>query len=152
VADDVLVERVRAVDDDVVAALNRLLPQLSNGAREVTAQELGEIVEAPGTALLVARVHGAIVGSVTVVVYPIPSGTHAWVEDVVVDAAARGAGVGEALVRAALAEAETLGARTVDLTSSPPREAAIRLYHRVGFRRRETSVFRYTAAGEQASS
>ena len=144
-----MVERLTVVDDDVVAALNRLLPQLSNGAREITAQALREIVETPGTVLFVARVSGDVVGSVTVVVYDIPSGTHAWLEDVVVDASARGAGVGEALVRAALAEAESLGARTVDLTSSPSRQAAIRLYERVGFRRRETSVFRYTADGEE---
>lgn len=145
-----VVERVRAVDDGVVASFNRLLPQLSSDARKVTAEALREVVEAPGTVLLVARVNGAVVGSVTVVVYPIPSGTHAWVEDVVVDAAARGAGVGEALVRAALAEADALGARTVDLTSSPPREVAIRLYQRVGFRRRETSVFRYTEPDREA--
>lgn len=145
-ADDLVVDRVRAVDDDVVAALNRLLPQLSNDAREVTARALGEIVEASGTALFVASVNGGIVGSATVVVYDIPSGTHAWIEDVVVDAAAREAGVGEALVRAALAEADALGAEMIDLTSSPPREAAIRLYQRVGFRRRETSVFRYPSS------
>ncbi len=143
---DVVIEQVRTIDDDVVGALNRLLPQLSNGADAVDAPALREVVEAPGTALLVARVDGAIVGSVTVVVYAIPSGAHAWLEDVVVDQAARGAGVGEALVRAALAEAETLGARTVDLTSNPSRHAAIRLYERVGFRRRGTSVFRYEPA------
>lgn len=143
-----VIERVRAVDDDVAAALNRLLPQLSNGAREVTARALREVVEAPGTALFVARVDGHIVGTVTVVVYAIPSGAHAWVEDAVVDGSARGAGVGEALVRAAIAEAEARGARTIDLTSGPSREAAIRLYERVGFRRRETSVFRYAAPRE----
>lgn len=147
-----VIERVRTVDDDVVAALNRLLPQLTSDPRALTARALTEIIEAPGTALFVARVNGGVVGSVTVVAYGVPSGTRAWVEDVVVDAAARGAGVGEALVRAALAEAGALGARTVDLTSSPPREAAIRLYHRVGFRRRETSVFRYAPPGGQASS
>ncbi len=143
-----VVERVRSVDDDVVASLNGLLPQLSSGARQVTAQALRDVVEAPGTSLLVARVDGAIVGSAAVVVYGIPSGTHAWVEDVVVDGSARGAGVGEALVRAALAESAARGARTVDLTSGPSREAAIRLYQRLGFRRRKTSVFRYTAADE----
>lgn len=143
-----VVERVRVVDDEVVGALNRLLPQLSAGVRAVTAQALHDVVAAPGTVLLVARVNGVVVGSVTVVVYGIPSGTHAWLEDVVVDAAARGAGVGEALVRAAIAEAEARGARTVDLTSSAPREAAIRLYQRVGFRRRATSVFRHIAASE----
>jgi len=143
-ADDVVIGRVLAVDEEFVAAMRALLPQLSDEAAEVTPTGLAEVVDAPGTSVLLARRGGAIVGSVTVVVHRIPSGAHAWVEDLVVDAAARGAGVGAALVRAALAEAEALGARTVDLTSGPSRQAAIRLYERLGFRRRDTSVFRFS--------
>jgi ribosomal protein S18 acetylase RimI-like enzyme len=68
----------------------------------------------------------------------------AWIEDVVVDGAARGHGVGEALNRAAIAEADARGARTLDLTSRPSREAANRLYQRLGFQARESTVYRYT--------
>ena len=67
----------------------------------------------------------------------------AWIEDVVVDQATRGQGVGEALTRAALNEAARRGARTVDLTSRPTREAANRLYQRSGFIQRQTNVWRY---------
>ena len=86
---------------------------------------------------------GTIVGSLTLVVFPIPTGSRAWIEDVVVDEAARGAGVGAALNQAALDHARALGAKTVDLTSRPSREAANRLYQRLGFEPRETNVYRY---------
>ena len=93
--------------------------------------------------MFVARVDGAIVGTLTLVVFRIPTGVRAWIEDVVVDSSARGAGVGERLNRAAVEEANRLGARTVDLTSRPNREAANRLYRRLGFVERSTNVYRY---------
>jgi ribosomal protein S18 acetylase RimI-like enzyme len=85
-----------------------------------------------------------VVGTLTLVLYYIPTGVRAVIEDVVVDEAARGQGVGEALTRAALEVAAAKGARTVDLTSRPSRQAANRLYERLGFQRRETNVWRYT--------
>jgi ribosomal protein S18 acetylase RimI-like enzyme len=90
-----------------------------------------------------ARVDGRVVGLLTLVVFRIPTAVRAWIEDVVVDESARGKGVGEALNRAALDEARRRGAKTVDLTSRPSREAANRLYQRIGFVARETNVYRY---------
>jgi len=78
----------------------------------------------------------------TLVVFRIPTGVRAWIEDVVVDEAARGRGVGEALNRVAIQRAHDAGARTVDLTSRPSREAANRLYSRLGFEQRDTNVYR----------
>ncbi|HPU40250.1 MAG TPA: GNAT family N-acetyltransferase, partial [Microthrixaceae bacterium] len=95
--------------------------------------------------LLLARDDdGAILGSMTLVVFPIPTGIRAWIEDVVVDGDARGRGVGDALNRTAIDIARDLGAKTVDLTSRPSREAANRLYQRIGFEPRETNVYRYS--------
>jgi ribosomal protein S18 acetylase RimI-like enzyme len=91
----------------------------------------------------VARVDGRIAGALTLATFPIPTGVRAWIEDVVVDSAARGHGVGEALNQAAIAEARARGAVTVDLTSRPSREAANRLYQRIGFVRRDTNVYRF---------
>ncbi|WP_182111624.1 MULTISPECIES: GNAT family N-acetyltransferase [unclassified Actinotalea] len=140
--DDVVVEVVTAVTPELVAAWEGLLPQLSSSAAPVTAAALAEIVDSPAVSMLVARVGGDVVGSLTLVEFPLPTGRRAWVEDVVVDGSARGRGVGEALLRAAVARAAELGARTVDLTSRPSREAANRLYRRVGFVARETNVYR----------
>jgi ribosomal protein S18 acetylase RimI-like enzyme len=136
-----------AVDDELLEALGRLLPQLSRSASLPSRAELTEIVSSPCTTLLIARdraAGGRIVGSLTLAVFRIPTGVRAWIEDVVVDTGARGRGVGEALSRKALALAAERGARSVELTSRPSREAANRLYRRIGFEPRETNVYRYS--------
>jgi ribosomal protein S18 acetylase RimI-like enzyme len=139
----VAIEVCTEVTDDVVEAFARLIPQLSSSSPPPSRDELRELVESPATTLLVARDEGEILGSLTLVVFRIPTGVRAWIEDVVVDDAARGKGVGAALNERALQVAERLGARTVDLTSRPSREAANRLYQRLGFQARDTNVYRY---------
>ena len=139
----VVVEEATAVTDELVAAFERLVPQLSRSSPPPTADELDEMVRAPGTSVLVAREGDEILGSLTLVVFRIPTGMRAWIEDVVVDESARGKGVGEALNRHALHVAREHGCKTVDLTSRPSREAANRLYQRLGFVARETNVYRY---------
>jgi len=128
---------------DVLAACHRLIPQLSSSSAPISAQELEEIIESDTTVLFAARSEKEIVGLLTLAIFRIPTGVRAWIEDVVVDNQARGKGVGDALNRAALAEAERRGAKTVDLTSRPSREAANRLYQRLGFKQRDTNVYRY---------
>ena len=128
---------------DVLAACHRLIPQLSTSSAPISAQELEEIIESDTTVLFAARSGQEIVGLLTLAIFRIPTGVRAWIEDVVVDNQARGKGVGDALNRAALAEAERRGAKTVDLTSRPSREAANRLYQRLGFKQRDTNVYRY---------
>ncbi len=132
-----------AVTDDLVEAFDRLIPQLSSSSPPPGRAELEEIVTNPNSALFVARVDGAVVGSLTLAFYRIPTGLKAWIEDVVVDGEARGLGIGEALNRAALDEARRRGAKDVSLTSRPSREAANRLYQRIGFEPRETNVYRF---------
>ncbi len=127
-------------------AVRRLLPQLSSSASPPASGELLEIIKNPCCRLLIAEMDGEIVGMTTLALFRLPTGLRAWIEDVVVDAAARTRGLGEAMLREALAQAEAAGARTVDLTSRPQRTDAIRLYERVGFKLRETSVFRYRTA------
>jgi ribosomal protein S18 acetylase RimI-like enzyme len=139
----VRVEEARAVDEDLVDAFARLIPQLSRSNPPPTAAELDELVRSEASHLLVARDDGGgIVGSLTLVLFRIPTAVRAWIEDVVVDESVRGQGVGEALNREALRMAGDAGARTVDLTSRPSREAANRLYQRLGFERRDTNVYR----------
>ena len=103
------------------------------------------------TTLFVARSEGAIVGMLTLASFQVPTGVRSWIEDVVVDEAARGQGAAVALVQAALDESARLGSRTVDLTSRPHREAANRLYLRMGFEVRQTNVYRWTAEGSDGS-
>ncbi|WP_426513921.1 GNAT family N-acetyltransferase [Dactylosporangium sp. McL0621] len=136
------IEVVREVTDEVVAAFGRLLPQLSRSATALDAAALRAVAGAAGNHVLLARVGGGIVGTLTLVVFAIPTGTRAWIEDVVVDEAARGHGAGAALTQAAVRIAREHGARTVDLTSRPSREAANRLYERLGFEQRESKLYR----------
>jgi ribosomal protein S18 acetylase RimI-like enzyme len=139
----VRVEEVTTVTDDLVAAFAGLVPQLSTSAEPPDAGRLTTIVSSPSTRLLAARSdNGEIVGVLTLACFDIPTGTRAWIEDVVVDEAERGAGIGAALVEEAVRLAQAAGARTIDLTSRPEREAANRLYKRTGFSRRETNVYR----------
>jgi ribosomal protein S18 acetylase RimI-like enzyme len=135
------IEVVEAVSPDLVDAFASLTPQLSSASPPSRA-ELSEIVDSPATSLLVARDGDAIVGTLTLAVFRIPTGVRAWIEDVVVDESARGGGVGEALTLRAVELARAAGARSVELTSRPTREAANRLYRRLGFEERETNVLR----------
>jgi ribosomal protein S18 acetylase RimI-like enzyme len=133
------IQRVITVDDELVEAFARLMPLL-NSSPPPTRDDLSEITRT--THLLVAR-DPHIVGVLTLTLYRVPTGLTARIDDVIVDTAARGRGVGEALTRDAIERARTAGARAVNLTSHPRREAANRLYLRVGFERRDTNVYQY---------
>ncbi len=138
------IERVGEADGELVAAFARLLPQLSGAKPPLDHEALARLLACDANTVLAARVDGEIVGTLTLVIFPVPTGLRARIEDVVVDRAARGHGVGAALTEEALRLAERAGAHTVDLTSNPERQAANRLYQRLGFRPRETEVYRYT--------
>lgn len=138
----VTVSIASAPDVALLAALNRLVPQLTSRPVTVSAEDLVALLESESTVLFVARDADAIVGVASLAIYRVPTGLKAWIEDVVVDEGARGLGVGEALTSAALAEARARGLGAVDLTSRPSREAAHRLYQKLGFATRETAVYR----------
>jgi ribosomal protein S18 acetylase RimI-like enzyme len=137
-----------AVPDDaeeLTAALQGLVPQLSRSNTPPALAAVQAMLAHPAITQFVARDdNGTIVGVSTLAVFPIPTGHRAWVEDVIVDEGSGGQGIGQQLTEAMLARARELGCVTVDLTSRPSREAANRLYARVGFERRETNVYRYS--------
>lgn len=134
------------VTDELVEAMARLVPQLSSSSPPPDRSRLEQIVASPATALLVARDETGIVGSLTLVSFHIPTGLRTRIEDVVVDERARGKGVGLALNRAALEMARDMGAASTDLTSRPARAAANRLYQKMGFKQRDSNVYRYRHA------
>lgn len=143
-AEEIRVDEVTEPFGGLVPAMAALVRQLSRSSPPPSPAEVEEIVRSPACHLLVARDgDGTIVGTLTLAVFRIPTGLRAWIEDVVVDEAARGRGVGAALTNAAIRVANGRGARTVDLTSRPSREAANRLYQRLGFVARETNVYRF---------
>lgn len=152
------VELIEQSSPELVAAMERLIPQLSRSAKPLTAEQTQALVDQDSVYLFVFRTDkpviaadgneveaGTILGMLSLATFAIPTGVRAWVEDVVVDAGTRGMGAGQQLVEAAVAHAQKIGARTVDLTSRPSRKAANRLYRRCGFELRETNVYRYAS-------
>ncbi len=137
------IEIAEEVNEELIAAFEMLIPQLSSSSPPPGRALLNDLVEGADTVLFLARLEGSIVGSLTLAFYRIPTGMKAWIEDVVVDDAARGHGVGRLLNEAALDVARERGAKNVSLTSRPSREPANRLYQRIGFKARETNVYRY---------
>lgn len=138
------VEIVTTATPALTDALGRLIPQLSRSNPPPSAAELDKILTSPATDLFVASdLDGTIMGISTLVSFRIPTGMRAWIEDVVVDDAARGTGVGLALTVAMVDRARELGCVTVDLTSRPSREAANRLYQKAGFELRDTNTYRF---------
>ncbi|MET8400684.1 GNAT family N-acetyltransferase [Streptomyces sp900116325] len=140
---DVRVEIIQEASEELVEAFSRLLPQLSATANPLDHEAFDRMVTCDANTLLVARTSDAIVGTLTLVLLPLPSGLRARVEDVVVDSAAGGQGVAGLLTEKALQIAREAGARTVDLTSRPDRVAANRLYERLGFQVRPSTVYRF---------
>ncbi|MFH9968592.1 GNAT family N-acetyltransferase [Streptomyces mirabilis] len=143
---DVRVEIAREASQELVDAFGRLLPQLSSTADPLDYEAIDRMVTCEANTVLVARTSDDIVGTLTLVLLPLPSGLRARVEDVVVDSLARGRGVAGLLTQEALLIAQEAGARTVDLTSRPDRAAANRLYERLGFQARQSTVHRFPIA------
>lgn len=139
----ITVEKALTATPELLDGLNSLLPQLSSRAPLLTMSDVEEMVDSATATLFMATDDGNVVGTLTLVVFSIPTGLRAWIEDVVVDEDARGVGVGEALTIAALKEARLRGVRSIDLTSRPSREAANALYQKLGFERRDTNVYRF---------
>ncbi|MHB8378507.1 MAG: GNAT family N-acetyltransferase [Acidimicrobiales bacterium] len=139
----VTVEKAVVATPELLAGLNNLLPQLSSNAISLSMVDVEAMVNSDAATLFVATDDGVVVGTLTLVIFPIPTGVRAWIEDVVVDENARGLGIGEALTSAALHEARGRGVRSIDLTSRPSREVANALYRKLGFERRETNVYRF---------
>ena len=128
--------------EELLTQINRLLPQLSSSAGPLNLESLRDLLDSSAVTLFVATHEGRTIGMLTLVIFPLPTGIRAWIEDVVVDADSRGLGLGRLLTVTALDHASRHGAISVDLTSRPSREAANSLYRKVGFVLRETNVYR----------
>ncbi|UVF19726.1 GNAT family N-acetyltransferase [Microvirga terrae] len=137
------IEIVSAGTDELVEAVNRLLAQLTSAPKAFGREDLDAILASSSCLLILSRCDGHVAGMLTLGWFLAPTGARAFIDDVVVDERYRGRGIGEALIRSALDQARRREAKTVDLTSRPAREAANRLYRRLGFETRETNSYRY---------
>ena len=136
------VDVITKVDDELYEAFQRLVPQLTNNNPPPSLNDLTALVRDSSSTLMVARNEkNEIIGALTLTVYRVPTGIRSIIEDVIVDNSARGQGVGEALMLRAIEIAKEKGASNISLTSNPLREAANRVYLRVGFKKRETNAY-----------
>lgn len=127
-------------------SINRLIPQLSTSTPPLSEEFLRGLLAQPGVYVFGYWDDAAprtLLGMLTLATFDIPTGKRGWIEDVVVDQGARGHGAGQKLVEAAVAHGKSIGAKSIDLTSRPSREAANRLYQRAGFALRETNLYRF---------
>ena len=135
--------RAESVTEPLLAGINRLLPQLSSSAAPLTPESLAHLLRREDTYIyIVPDAHGTPQAMATLCLCASPTGTKAWIEDVVPDRAARGKGYGRALILHLCAEARRMDAKSINLTSRPEREAANRLYRSLGFEQRDTNVYR----------
>ena len=141
----VSIRPVTEVTESLTDAYRVLIPQLSSSSNPPTGEALQRIIESDSAQILIAEdENGEILGTMTLIIFQIPTGIRAWIEDVVVDSSARGKGIGKKLNLAALELAKQAGAKTVDLTSRPARQEANQLYRSIGFAARETNVYRFS--------
>lgn len=134
---------IEVFSEDLLRALNALLPQLSAAAPVLTESALRQIIAADATHLLMARENENYCGTLTLVMIIAPTGKRTRIEDVVVAEAMRGRGIGRLLIIQALKLSRDLGAGSAELTSRSSRQAANALYERMGFRKRRTNTYSY---------
>jgi ribosomal protein S18 acetylase RimI-like enzyme len=139
------IERLTTGTEELFRAFQELVPQLTANHPPPDRSDVDALTASPGSILLIARGTDdePIIGMATLIVYCVPTGIRARLEDVIVDGSARRLGIGEALTREALRIAKESGADGVALTSSPRRDAANRLYQKMGFKPWKTNLYFY---------
>lgn len=138
------IQRVDQITQEIVDAFANLIPQLTSHCKPPEFDALNAIIKSENASIFIARNHSKkIVGTLTLIFFQIPTGKLARIDDVVVDKNHRGQGIAKALIKTALAEASEKKAAVVDLTSRPTRIAANQLYQKMGFKPRETNIYRY---------
>lgn len=137
-----IIYEATSVTEAIVSAFQRLIPQLSTNAVP-SKSDIEELINSENTHIFLAEDEG-IIGALTLVLNKIPSGNKVWIEDVVVDKSARGKGVGKELTKFAIEYARSKGLTQINLTSSPEKIAANKLYQKLGFTKRETNIYRLT--------
>lgn len=137
------IERITNIDERTANALQLLIPELTNDQNRIpTIEDLEKVISSPNKFVFIAKNNDEIIGTLTLVFYWIPSGLKVWIEDVIVSNNARGKGVANALMWHAIGIARENGAKKIDLSSSPWREAANNLYLKLGFEKRDTNMYR----------
>ncbi|MDL2238752.1 GNAT family N-acetyltransferase [Bacteroidales bacterium OttesenSCG-928-K03] len=136
------IKQLTTLSGEILNKINNLLPILSDNVRTLKHEELEEMINDKNTVIFIAEEDEDIVGMLVFIIYKLPSGVKAWIEDVIVKEEQQGRGIGRMLVETAIEYAKKLNIKKIDLTSSPFRIAANILYPKLGFKKRDTNVYR----------
>lgn len=107
-----------------------------------TLPELREVISNKNTVTIAAKDGGRIIGMGLLYSIIHVGRRSGHIEDVVVDSAYRGRGLGEKIMQELISAARKNGLKTIYLTSKPERKAANHLYQKLGFVRKETNVYK----------
>lgn len=141
---EITIEQLKVFSSDVTEVLNDLLVQLNPASKPLNDEDVKEIIEGSSNRFFVARepVSNKIVGMLTLIIYRIPVWKKGWIEDLVVDKEYRNKGIATKLINYAIKNAKTKGVSSLNFTSRPERETANILYKKLGFKKRDTNVYR----------
>lgn len=141
---DIAIREISDPTDPLLPSLVALLPQLSSQAQTPSNGYIANLLSQGCITFLVAADEQTVYGTTTLVTYSTLTGVRCRIEDVVVSEEARGHGLGQQLTAKAVDLARNSGARTIDLTSRPHREAANAMYRKMGFEIRNSNSYRLT--------
>lgn len=141
---EITIEQLKTFSQDLTPKINNLLAQLGSDSKALNDGDIKDIIESQSNRFFVVResVNKEIVGMLTLIIYRIPAWKKGWIEDVVVDKKYRGKGIATKLINYAIENAKACGVLSLNLTSRPERENANKLYIKLGFKRRDTNVYR----------
>lgn len=141
---DIVIQQVTSFTPQTAESLRYLAKQLGKNYHELRDEDIKEMIASPNHFLFLAidTKNDKPAGMILAMVYRIPYVRKGYLDDLVVDEAYRGNGLGTKLLQTALDIAHKRGAAYVDFTSRPKRGAGNNLYEKLGFQKRETNVYR----------
>ena len=133
---------VNEFTNEYLAAVQKLLGLLTSESHQFTERNFRELLACDNSHLFFLFDGNTVAGMTSAGIYRTPTGTKAWIEDVVVDESCRGKGFGRMLTQYAIDFMQSQKVDLLMLTSNPSRIAANNLYQSMGFERKETNVYR----------
>jgi len=142
--EDIEIKEVTTYSHDLAERIRELVHMIGKNHKELTDDDLREILASQTTTLFIAqdKKTNKIAGMATLIVYRIPYVRKAYFDDLVVDDAFRGLGIGSALIKKVIESAIEKKAAYIDFTSRPRREESNHLYEKFGFQKRNANVYR----------
>ena len=124
---------------DIKEQVSELFRQLSPNKTQL---DLDEILDDKNQITVAyCEDNNKIIGIALMCTYKVISGNKGWIEDVVVDSASRGKGIGRKLINLLVEVGDKKKLSEILLFTEDHRLAAINLYSKVGFKLKESKIY-----------